>query len=172
MIDASINSSILTIFLVSILTKKEFYVKNIGYLVMKVSKELRYILTKELKEYDLTTSQWSVLKRLQIEEENNSSFIMRTAVELALKLDFDKPTISGIINRLFEKGMLRKEQHPDDKRAYILFLTPRAKELIPTLELVSNRVIDESLSDFSTEEKEIFIELLTKMDSKLSQEAK
>ena len=44
---------------------------NIGYLLMKVSKDLRYDLTKELTLYELTTSQWAVIKRLHIEEESN-----------------------------------------------------------------------------------------------------
>ena len=143
---------------------------NIGYLLMKVSKDLRYDLTKELTLYELTTSQWAVIKRLHIEEESESKLTMRTAVEIALKLDLDKPTVSGIVNRLYEKELLRKEPHPNDKQATVLFLTPKAKELIPKLEFISNRVIDESLQNFSMEEKTMFIRLLSKMDNNLSKE--
>ena len=82
--------------------------------------------------YELTTSQWAVLKQLEIEEDCDSSLSRRTAVEIAAKLDIDKPTISGIVHRLYEKGMIKKSRHPDDKRATILSLTPKAKELIPT----------------------------------------
>lgn len=142
--------------------------RNIGYLLMKVSKELRYELTKALKNYDITASQWSFLKRLEMEEKNESSHLKRTAVEIASKLDLDKPTISGIVNRLYEKEMISKEPYPNDKRVTILFLTPKANELIPTLEAVSNRVIDESLRKFSIEEKEVFIHLLSKLDHTLS----
>ena len=127
-------------------------------------------MTKELTLYGLTTSQWAVIKRLNIEEESESELTMRTAVEIALKLDLDKPTVSGIINRLYEKELLRKEPHPNDKRATVLFLTPKAKELIPKLEFISNRVIDESLQNFSMEEKTMFIRLLSKMDNNLSKE--
>ena len=147
-----------------------FCMNNIGYLLMKVSKDLRYDLTKELTLYELTTSQWAVIKRLHIEEESESELTMRTAVEIALKLDLDKPTVSGIVNRLYEKELLRKEPHPNDKRATVLFLTPKAKELIPKLEFISNRVIDESLQNFSAEEKTMFLRLLSKMDSNLSKE--
>ena len=112
--------------------------------------------------YELTTSQWAVIKKLDAEEESGSELTMRTAVEIALKLDLDKPTVSGIVNRLYEKELLRKEPHPNDKRATVLFLTPKAKELIPKLEFISNRVIDESLQNFSMEEKTMFIRLLIK----------
>ena len=143
---------------------------NIGYLLMKVSKDLRYNLTKELTLYELTTSQWAVIKRLHIEEGSESELTMRTAVEIAEKLDLDKPTVSGIVNRLYEKGLLRKEPHPNDKRATVLFLTPKVKELIPKLEVISNHVIDKSSINFSAEEKAIFLRLLSKMESNLSKE--
>lgn len=141
---------------------------NIGYLLMKVSKELKYALSKELLLHELTAPQWSVLKGLQMEEDYNSSLTKRTAVELASKLDIDKPTISGIVNRLTEKGLLRKEPHPSDRRATILFLTTKAQELIPSLESVSNRVIDESLINFTNDEKKMLLHLLNKMDRTLS----
>ena len=117
--------------------------------------------------YELTTSQWAVIKRLHLEEESESELTMRTAVEIALKLDLDKPTVSGIVNRLYEKELLRKEPHPHDKRATVLFLTAKTKELIPKLEFISNRVIDESLINFFAEEKTMFFRLLSKMDSNL-----
>ncbi|MGJ7909969.1 MarR family winged helix-turn-helix transcriptional regulator [Neobacillus sp. LXY-1] len=137
---------------------------NIGYLIMKVSKELRYTLTKELAIYDLTASQWAVLKRLEMLEGDTSSIHLRTAVEIASMLDFDKPTMSGIVNRLCEKGMMVKEKHPNDKRSSILFLTSKAKELIPKLEMVSNGVMEDSLKRFSIEERDVFLQLLTKLD--------
>lgn len=143
---------------------------NIGYLLMKVSKELKYILTKELKSHGLTAPQWAVLKRLELEEAMDSPLNRRTAVEISAILDLDKPTISGIINRLTEKGMLTKEPHPNDKRAAILFLTEEAKELIPTLEMVSNQVMDEALIKFTADEKKILMQLLNKMDRTLTKE--
>ncbi|MGJ7921660.1 MarR family winged helix-turn-helix transcriptional regulator [Neobacillus sp. LXY-4] len=143
---------------------------NIGYLLMKVSKELKYVLTRELTHHDLTSSQWAVLNRLNMEEERDTSYNERTSVEIASKLDLDKPTISGIVNRLIEKGMIRKEQHPNDKRASVLFLTEKAKRLIPILERISNGVIEASLNRFDENEKEMFLLLLKKMDETLSRE--
>lgn len=145
---------------------------NIGFLLMQTSKELRYTLNNEFSMYGLTTSQWAVLKRLEMEEACESPLNRRTAVELASKLDIDKPTISGIVNRLYEKGMIRKGPHPTDKRAFILFLTLEAKQLIPTLEAVSNHVINQSLIDFSVEEKDLFLHFLKKMECTLSKGGK
>ena len=72
---------------------------------MKVSKSLRYELTKKLTLYGLTTSQWAVIESLNIEEDCESKLTMRTAVEIVIKLNLDKPTVSGIVNRLYEKEL-------------------------------------------------------------------
>ena len=61
---------------------------NIGYLLMKVSKDLRYDLTKELTLYRLTTSQWAVIERLNIEEDCESKLTMRTKLLKSLSLIF------------------------------------------------------------------------------------
>ena len=58
----------------------------------------------------------------------------------------------------------------NNKRATVLFLTPKAKESIPKLEFISNHVIDKSLINFSAEEKALFLRLLSKMESNLSKE--
>lgn len=141
---------------------------NIGYLLMKVSKDLKYTLSKQLLQYDLTTAQWSVLKCLDLEEKQNTAILRRTAVEIAAKLDFDKPTISGIIKRLAEKGMISKETHPHDRRASIIVLTDKARGLIPILEQISDSIIEESLKSFDQKEKELFMLFLKKMDASLS----
>ncbi|WP_318509031.1 MarR family transcriptional regulator [Bacillus sp. T3] len=141
---------------------------NIGYLLMKVSKDLKYTLSTKLLQYDLTTAQWSVLKCLDLEEKQHTTLIRRTAVELAAKLDFDKPTISGILKRLADKGMIVKESHPHDRRASVIVLTEKARGLIPILEQISDSIIEESLQSFDQEEKELFIMYLKKMDASLS----
>jgi DNA-binding MarR family transcriptional regulator len=49
--------------------------------------------------------------------------------------------MSRIVNRLCEKGMNRKEIHPSNKRASILFLSFMSKQLILKLELMGNSLL-------------------------------
>lgn len=143
---------------------------NIGYLLMKVSKELKYTLSKNLAKFELTSSQWAVMKQLDIEERMHSPLNNRTAVEIATRLDFDKPTISGIVKRLIEKEMIRKEPHPNDRRASVLFLTSKSREMIPVIEEVCDAVIEHSLCEFDSNDRVRFLQLLKKLEARLTKE--
>jgi len=143
--------------------------KLAGYLIMKIAKDLRYELAKELESLDLTPAQWAVLKHIDMKEEMNSSLNERTSKSIAYELGFDKPTVSGIINRLELKNMIRKQSHPQDKRSFILLLTNEAKQLIPLLEDASERVMIRSLSDLSPEEYTQFIGYLKRVESTINQ---
>ncbi|MHA0857266.1 MarR family winged helix-turn-helix transcriptional regulator [Paenibacillus sp. CMAA1364] len=139
--------------------------ESIGYLIMKVAKDLRYELSKEFDQYGLTPAQWAVIKNIDIKETHHSSFNERTSKFIAKDLDFDKPTVSGIIARLEDKNMIFKQHHPQDKRSFTLNLTIEAKNLIPLLEEASERVVQRALVNFSQEQSDQFINLLKIMES-------
>ncbi|WP_158702734.1 MarR family winged helix-turn-helix transcriptional regulator [Paenibacillus faecalis] len=141
--------------------------KLAGFLIMKIAKDLRYELAKELESLDLTPAQWAILKNIDMKEEMNSSLNDRTSKSIAHELQFDKPTVSGIINRLEIKNMVYKQPHPQDKRSFILSLTKEAKQRIPLLEEASERVMIRSLSNLSPEEYTQFIGYLQKVESTL-----
>lgn len=89
--------------IVSVLTTREDDILNTGYLLMNISKQLKYSLNQELKKRGLTVQQWAIIQQLSHLDE-------ATSVELTKTLDMDKPTISGIIQRLEKKGLLQKKR--------------------------------------------------------------
>lgn len=46
------------------------------------------------------------------------------ATRLAALIDYDRPTMTGVIDRLEAKGLVMREVDPNDRRARLLFLTP------------------------------------------------
>lgn len=90
--------------------------ENTAYLIMKASRVLKYELDQRLKKYDITASQFSVL--YQIRQHNNRV----TASEVAEVLDLDRPTISAIIKRLHNKGIIERVPHEKDKRSEYLLI--------------------------------------------------
>ena len=85
---------------------------------MNIFKQLKYLLNQELKKRGLTVQQWAIIQQLSHLDE-------ATSVELTKTLDMDKPTISGIIQRLEKKGLLQTlKENFMDKRSYLISLTP------------------------------------------------
>lgn len=120
--------------------------KNISYLLIKASKQLRNKLDKTLKKYDITAAQFSVLKQIQLAE------LPITAAEIAQCLGSDRPTISGIINRLEKKDIVFKVDNPEDKRSYYLQIRSESMMLVDQITTMSDQLTEEIFSVYSTEE--------------------
>lgn len=136
--------------------------ENLSYLLMKVSRNLKNCLDKKLNEYDITAAQFSVLNQIA----NKNGLI--TSAEVASNLDSDRPTISGIINRLEEKNLLEKITNKEDKRSAYLRLNEDSVELVKELRKVSDQLNYEIFSDFNDDElvniKEYFLKVIEKIE--------
>lgn len=136
---------------------------NIGYSMNYCSKLLKNKLNKELETEDITVAQFAVIKDIEINTMFDGLKANITAVEIAERLDMDKPTISGIINRLAEKGYLEKLPHPTDGRSSILKLTEYCIQKLPSLEKINNKVVSEALEGLGKNDLIIFEGLLNKI---------
>lgn len=136
---------------------------NIGYSMNYCSKLLKNKLNKELETEDITVAQFAVIKDIEINTMFDGLKSNVTAVEIAERLDMDKPTISGIINRLAEKGYLEKLPHPTDGRSSILKLTEYCIQKLPSLEKINNKVVSEALEGLGKNDLIIFEGLLNKI---------
>lgn len=72
--------------------------------------------------------------------------------QVAERLHADRPTISGIIDRLSKKGLIQIERNPADRRSQLLRLTREAKQLYPILEQDANNTISQALTGLSAEQ--------------------
>jgi DNA-binding MarR family transcriptional regulator len=74
--------------------------------------------------------------------------------EITRKVLIDKGTTARAIQKLVKEGYVKKEQNPNDKRAYKVFLTEKAFQVKPVLKEISARITDILSSGFTEEEKE------------------
>jgi len=143
---------------------------NLGYLLQLSAKLMKYELNKQLEQENFTAAQWAIIKHLQISEEHHAPIDQFMAVSIAHELDMDKPTISGVIKRLTEKGFVEKLAHPRDKRAFILRLTSKTREMIPSLEQLSEKTICKATSGFTSKELEDLTHYLVRVSQNLKEE--
>lgn len=136
---------------------------NIGFIINYCSKLLKNRLNRELEKEDITVSQFAAIKDIEMNSFKDGKEIGVTAVEIAERLDMDKPTISGIINRLIDKKYVEKLPNPNDKRSFILKLTKESKSKLPSLENINNLVISEATEGLTDEEIDMFKNTISKI---------
>ena len=135
---------------------------NIGYSITLCSKLLKNKLNKELEQQGITAAQFAVIKDIEVNTKLNESIDKITSVAIGERLDMDKPTISGIINRLISKGYVEKLSHPTDKRASILKLTDYCKDKLLIFELISENVISSAIDGVTEGELTNFNKVISK----------
>lgn len=108
-----------------------------------------------LKEFELYSSQWSILFCLK-------QFGSMTQKEIWQYLNVEAPTVTRTIARLEDSGwVLREEGH--DKRAKIVHLSPFAEQHLPEIEKRIQHVEKEMVANLSNEEQDQLISLLKKI---------
>ena len=131
--------------------------QDLSYLINKASKQLKNKLDKALMEFDITAAQFSVIMQIY------SAAAPITAAEIAQRLGSDRPTISGIINRLEKKGILIKAYNPEDKRSSYLEICKESNELIHKIKTISEDLTKDMFSIYSKEEAKDLTAMINKL---------
>jgi DNA-binding MarR family transcriptional regulator len=130
--------------------------KSVGFLLAKSYQRACALFNEEFAGYDLTPQQFGLLAFLWIEDGLSQT-------ELSARSQIDRTTTGGIIDRLEKEGLVERRPHPDDRRAYQVFLTPRGKSRENELCNVAERVHAKVTAPLTTEEQATLIRLLEKI---------
>ncbi len=114
-----------------------------------------------LGRYNLTLAQFDVLARL-----SGSEGITQQA--LADQLLVTKGNVCGLIDRLSEQGLVERRSDPDDRRANLLFLTPKGRELAQQVVPAHQIVVSGLMGALDVEEQRQLLRLLRKLDRSLA----
>jgi MarR family transcriptional regulator for hemolysin len=105
--------------------------RDFAFLLNDVARMLRTLADQEAREFGMTRAQWGVLFRLERSEGLKQS-------ELAEILDIQPITLTRLIDRLCDSGLIERRNDPNDRRAKRLFLTPAARPLLDRLNVLSS----------------------------------
>ncbi len=92
------------------------------------------------------------------------------ATEMAKKLDKNTNTLSTILDRMEEKGLVKKIRDTEDRRLVWAITTEKGKEKLATTIKASWAMFEKLTSCFSQEEMKTFDALLEKLMKHTSQE--
>ena len=129
---------------------------SVGYLMARARASLLAGLDAELAPFGLNAMQYAVLKHLA---DGNA----RTAADLCRHMYYDTGSMTRILDRLEEKGLLRRERCQDDRRVVFLRVAAAGRAQLPRLRAVGSRVLDEHLAGFDAAEVETLKSYLGRM---------
>lgn len=130
--------------------------KSVGFLLAKAYQRACAMFKEEFDRYDLTPQQFGLLAFLWNEDGLSQA-------ELSSRSQIDRTTIGGIIDRLEKEGLVERRHHPEDRRAYQVYLTPKGKSREEELSTLSVQVIRRVTSPLTEEEHLTLIGLLEKI---------
>jgi DNA-binding MarR family transcriptional regulator len=112
----------------------------------------------------VTRAQWKVLFRLERQPGLRQ-------IELADMLDIEPITLSRIVDRLEEAGLVERGADPADRRAWRLHVTAKAQPLIAKLHEVADEMIAEAFAGLEPREIEITRKVLARTRENVSRTA-
>ena len=126
-----------------------------GLLINKLAHAMALDMDRRLRSYDVTMSQWAMLKQLWRQEG-------RSQVELQDLLGLDGATVTGLVQRMTQLGLIQRRPDPSDKRVQRVFLTERGRALKQITAVFEEEVNAHALAGFSADERTFFLRLLTR----------
>ena len=126
-----------------------------GLLINKLAHAMSLDMDRRLRTYDVTMSQWAILKQLWQQEG-------RSQVELQALLHLERATVHGLVQRMTRSGLIHCSPDPRDKRMQRIFLTERGRALEQITSSLEDQGNNRALEGFSPDERTFFISLLTR----------
>jgi DNA-binding MarR family transcriptional regulator len=120
---------------------------GLGFMMLRVARSMKRALEIKLSDYGLTSSQFAVLAGLW-----DSDGISLT--ELGRRLNFDNPTITGIVDRMEREEFLKRIRDDEDRRVIKVFLTRKGTRLKNVLPALAEEVNSFAVNDLSVKDRE------------------
>lgn len=147
-------------------TKEMSDTNKAAILIKLASLEFEKIANPILAEYELTASQYRVLKFLYSRQDAASR-----VVDIEKQFSITHPTALGLLDKLEKNGFVTKMGNPDDARSKLVSLTEKAKVMQTAVESVGERVDNILTENLSEQEKIQLISLLKKLLNKNTSES-
>jgi MarR family transcriptional regulator, transcriptional regulator for hemolysin len=113
--------------------------REFAFTVNDVARLLRTYADQRASAFGITRAQWVVMARLDRSEGLKQS-------ELAEMLDLQPITLTRLLDRLGDSGLIERRPDPHDRRVNRLFLTPAARPLLERLGALAEELMSTALA--------------------------
>jgi MarR family transcriptional regulator for hemolysin len=136
--------------------------REFAFTINDVARMLRTYADHKAAQFGITRAQWVVLVRLDRSEGLKQS-------ELAEILDLQPISLTRLLDKLCESGLIERRPDPIDRRAKRLFLTPAARPLLEKLGDLGEELMATALAGIERESIERIVAQLDIVKENLRQ---
>ena len=136
---------------------------NIGYLLSDSGRLLRKTFDERVRDLGLTAVQARLMLSLVKFPDNNQAFY-------AERIEVEPITLTRIVDRMEEAGWVERVADPNDRRARLLHLTDKSREIVEPLRAIVNALVEDMAEGLTSRELDLLAELLGKISANLSAE--
>lgn len=136
--------------------------ETLGFLMSDVSRLMRRRFDERARSSGATGPQWRTLKILERREGLNQG-------QLAELLEVEPITCCRMIDRLEEAGLVERRRDPNDRRAWLIFLTDKARPVLDELHGIARDMIEQALHGLDAHQRDTLIESLNTIRSNITQ---
>lgn len=134
--------------------------RNFGFLLHDVARLMRAEFDRRSRTLQLTRSQWWVLNFVYAYEG-------ATQTELADQCEVERATMGRLLDKLEEKGWVRREADGQDRRIRRVYLTGEVLELMIALRGIGAGVRESAMAGIDRDEQDRFVDTLMKIKGNL-----
>ena len=125
------------------------------FLISKVCQKLIINLQKAFSESGVEVTPIQVMLLFFLQKNDGSSL-----TQISQGLMLENPTVTGLIDRLEKLGYVKRSDHPDDRRVYLIYLTAKGKKVANKALPIIKKLNEEIKKGYSKEEIENFKKVL------------
>jgi DNA-binding MarR family transcriptional regulator len=134
--------------------------ESLGFMLSDVSRLMRRRFDERARTVGATRAQWRTLTTLSRNEGLNQG-------ALADLLEVEPITLCRMIDRLEESGLVERRRDPNDRRAWLLYLTAKSRPLLDDLHAVAGEMIEQALAGIAPGDRERLGDLLNTIRANL-----
>jgi DNA-binding MarR family transcriptional regulator len=123
-------------------------------LIKNTWQKLSRYYNQRLSKYDLTVPKALLL--LEIAPDSG-----RTPGFLAKSLDLENSSMTGLLDRLAKKELIVRKPNPNDRRGFLIFLTPKGIQARNTIKSLVEELDRKLRTELSTEEIKVFRKVIS-----------
>ncbi len=125
------------------------------FLISKVCQKLMINLQKAFSESGVEVTPIQVMLLFFLQKNDGSSL-----TQISQGLMLENPTVTGLIDRLEKLGYVKRSDHPDDRRVYLIYLTEKGNKVANRALPIIKKLNEEIKKGYSKEEIENFKKVL------------